>query len=397
MKPASRKTVIVNDDGHGGFFTDAYATREGLEGFIEPYRGTTLTALEWGVCLGTKVNFLSEAFELFGTGPRTDLAHARRGDSRAARNLAGFRDRQIDPLDVVTRKAHEVGIELHVSLRVNEDYGAGWMGTWLPDTYNDTWYFDHPELRITLRDGTRADHLSYAYPEVRERKTALAREVLRPGVDGINLDFLRTPPFVGYDPPLVDSFRARTGKDPRDLAGDDPDWLRHRCAPLSEYVRAVRWLAGARTVSARVDHRFTLEQGLDVETWLREGWVDILILAEHELGGYAFDLAPFAAMRERAGRGRILFGEEAVCSGHDLTAEEDRALAQGKKVDVSRRKLSVREYVARALRWYSQGADGVHIFNDQHNYEVLGVLGDPDACRAALERLGRSPEGGTPG
>jgi hypothetical protein len=110
--------------------------------------------------------------------------------------------------------------------------------------------------------------------------------------------------------------------------------------------------------------------------------VDTLILAEQRLGGYVFDLAPFAAMRERAGRGRILFGEEAVCTGHDLTPEEDRALAGGKKVDVSRRKLSVPEYLERALRWYAQGADGVHIFNDQHNYEVLKVLGDPEACRA---------------
>ncbi len=378
------KTVIVNDDGHGGFFTDAYATAEGLEAFIEPYRGTTLTALEWGVCMGTKVSFLSESFELFGTGAHTDLANARRGDSQVASHLAGYRRRGVDPLSVVTRKAHEVGIELHASIRMNPDYGAGWMGAWLPNTYNETWYFDHPELRITLRDGSRADHLSYAYPQVLERKIALAREVLRPEVDGVNLDFLRHPPFVGYDPPLVDSFRARTGKDPRELPEDDRRWLRHRLAPMSDYVRAVRGLAGRRTVSVRVDRRFTLEQGLDVESWLREGWVDTLILGEEKLGGYEFDLAPFVAMHKRAGRGRILFGEEAVCTGHDLSADEDRALAAGKKIDVSRRKLSKREYLERALRWYSQGADGVHIFNDQYNYEVLALLGDPEACRKAL-------------
>jgi hypothetical protein len=206
--------------------------------------------------------------------------------------------------------------------------------------------------------------------------------VLRPDVDGVNLDFMRDPPFTGYDPPLVDSFRACAGTDPRELAEDDPGWLRHRSGPANQLVRAVRELAGPRVVSARVDHRFTGEQGLDVETWLREGWIDTLILAEQRLGGYVFDLATFVAMRERAGRGRILFGEEAVCTGHDLTPEEDRAIAQGKKVDVSRRTLSRREYLERALRWYAQGADGVHIFNDQHNYEVLKVLGDPEACRA---------------
>jgi len=384
MSEAAPRTVIVNDDGHGGFFRDTYATPEKLEACIEPYRGTTLSVLEWCVSLGTKVNFLSETFELFGTGSHTDLASARRGDSQVARHLAEYRRRGVDPLAVVSRKAHDVGIELHASLRMNPDQGADWMGAWVPNMCNETWYFDHPELRITLRDGSPAVHLSYAYPEVRERKMQLAREVLRRDVDGINLDFLRHPPFVGYDPPLVDSYRKLTGKDPRETPEDEEDWLRHRAAPLSDVVRAVKELAGTRAVSARVDRRFTMEQGLDVETWLRQGWVDTLILAEETLGGYEFNLAPFIAMRDRAGRGNILFGEEAVCSGHDLSADEDRALAAGKEIEVSRRKLSRREYLERALRWYGQGADGVHIFNDEHNYDVLAVLGDPEACRKAL-------------
>ncbi len=60
------KLSIVNDGGSGGFYTGKYSSVEKLEKAIERYRGTTLDVLEWCVSPGTKVNFLSENFELWG-------------------------------------------------------------------------------------------------------------------------------------------------------------------------------------------------------------------------------------------------------------------------------------------------------------------------------------------
>lgn len=376
------KWIIANDDGHGGFFSGSYGSVEGLEKPIKLYRGTTLSVFEWGVCLGTKVNFLSENFELFGTGERSDFAHGRRGDRRVAELLSEYARKGIDPLTVVADKAHDVGLQIHASIRMNPDYSPDWIGEWLPNTYNDTFYFQHAPLRIQNRDGSRGGHLSYAYEDMQKRKVLLAEELLTYPIDGINLDFLRHPPFVGYDPPLIERFMEEYGEDPRHLEEDDPRWIQCMCGPMTEYVRAVRNIASARMISVRIDHRYYLQQGLDIETWLNEGLIDILIVAEESLGGYTFDLRPFTEMTR--GKGKLLFGEEAVCSGHDLTPEEDRALAEGKSIDVSRRKLSKQEYCRRALEWYRQGADGVHIFNDQHNYDVLSVLGSPYRCRQVV-------------
>ncbi|MCD6318990.1 hypothetical protein J7M02_07995 [Candidatus Aerophobetes bacterium] len=125
----SKKLIIANNDGHGGFFTGKINSVKDLEKFMEGYRDTTLYAFEWCVNLGTKINFLSRNFELFGTGARSDFTRARRGDRKIAKTLANFAKRGVDPLTVVTEKGHEVGIKVCASIRMNPDYDAKWMGT----------------------------------------------------------------------------------------------------------------------------------------------------------------------------------------------------------------------------------------------------------------------------
>ena len=383
------KLVLANNDGHGVFFEDrrerAWRSAAAIEAAIEGYRGSTLDALELCVSLGTKVNFLSDDFELFGTGGRTDLAPGRRGDRRVAELLGDFAAQGIDIPALVAQRAHDVGIRLHASIRMNPDYRSAW-GEWQQKSYNDSFWWDNQRLRIRNRDGSVETHLSYAYPEMRERKLLLVRELLSRPVDGLNLDFLRHPPYVGYDQPLVASFLREHGLDPRELAEDDPRWMAHKCRPITEFLRAVRELAGDRTVSARVDHQSYLQRGLDIRRWSDERLLDILIVAEHGLGGYTFDLRPFVALAGDACK--VLFGEEAAMSGHDLTPEEDRALATGRPIDVSRRIMTVPEYCRRALDWFAQGADGVHVFNDAQNYELFKLLGDPERCRAVVEQAG---------
>lgn len=85
------------------------------------------------------------------------------------------------------------------------------------------------------------------------------------------------------------------------------------------------------------------------------------------------NLEPFARMT-RGTSCMLVAGEEALCTGHDLTPKEDRALAEGKSIDVSRRKLSEEEYGSRLQNWLAQGAAGVHIFNDPHRFDVFRSL-----------------------
>jgi hypothetical protein len=368
----TKRLLIVNDDGHGGFFEGLYESPEALVRHLERFKGTGVTDFEWCVSIGTKVNILSDRFERFGTGPKTDLAEGRRGDRRAAETLARFAAAGADPLRLAAETLKRCGVRAHASIRMNPDYGPSWMGAWLPNSYNETFYFEHPEWRIVNRDGSLDAHLSYAFEPVRSRKLQLVAELLGYPVDGIQFDFLRHPPFVGREKPLAERFAQQYGVRPEQTDEKDPRWLKTKSEPMTAFMREARKLAGSRILSARIDHRFYEEQGLDIRAWIGEGLLDVLIVAERGLGGYSMDLKPFVALA--GGRCKVLAGEEALCSGHDLTPQEDRLLAQGKPVNVERRKLSLEEYRERAKLWLSQGADGVHLFNDYHRFELYPEL-----------------------
>jgi hypothetical protein len=76
----------------------------------------------------------------------------------------------------------------------------------------------------------------------------------------------------------------------------------------------------------------------------------------------------------------VLFGEEAILSGHDRTAEEDRLIAAGKMQPPASNLLSREQYETRAARWYAAGADGLHLFNETRK-AMLSGLGESKADR----------------
>ena len=115
--------------------------------------------------------------------------------------------------------------------------------------------------------------------------------------------------------------------------------------------------------------------GCDIATWLKASLLDDLVIGQRTLGGYEFDLAPFVQLAREAGTGcAVLFGEEGIVSGHDLTAAEDKLMKAGKMAAPQRDSLSFEQYQTRAARWYAAGADGIHLFNE-NNRAVMRTLG----------------------
>ena len=374
------KAVVVNEDGHGGFYAGRYTSAESIRQKILGYRDTQLAVFEWCVTAGSRTNFPSRVTEIIGEGM---TEYPRRGDKLACEVLHQLAAQGVDTLAVVCSACREVGLPCYASVRMNGDYPASWMGEGIPRMFNSNFWWQHPELRLRGRQGEDLTKLSYAYPQVRQWRLRFLRELAAHDIDGINMDFLRHPDFLGYDEPLLAEFQRRYGQDPRALPADDPRWLDLRAEVMTDFVRSVRKLldeAGARKgrrlgLSARVDWREYRQWGCDIARWMKEGLLDYLVLAQHTLGGYEFDLRPFVRMARGTGCA-IYFGEEACVSGHDLTPEEDQAAAAGKApppVDT----LTLQQYVSRARRWYQMGADGVHLFNDENNLPVLRVLGDP--------------------
>ncbi|MEP6671960.1 MAG: family 10 glycosylhydrolase [Chthoniobacter sp.] len=376
------KLIINNDDGFSSFYSGRYKSAEDLHRHVLTFRDTQLAVFEWCISSGSRANYPTKATELVGEGV-TDFG--RKGDQLAAETLHRLAAEGTDTLQVVAAACHEAGVACYASLRMNGDYGAKLPDDSLSRLFNSDFWRAHPEFRIRGPKGEDKIKLSYAFPEVQAFKLGILREVVTRDIDGINLDFLRHPPFFGFEEPLRQAFEDKYHVDPTTVPVDDPRWSPLRAELMTRFVRDVRHLLdeeGQRKhrhlgLSARVDWKEYQTLGCDIETWLHEGLLDYLVIAQHSLGGYEIDLAPFVRMAQGTGCA-ILYGEEGILSGHDRTAAEDKLIAEGKLVPPKSEHLTLEQYQARAARWYAAGAAGVHLFNEG-DHHVMSVLGSVKA------------------
>jgi hypothetical protein len=228
--------------------------------------------------------------------------------------LDDLRYSEFDPLAEAVRYGHEIGLQIHAWVSINED-DHGWG---LQSEFSRK----HPEFRWRRRDG-RFYHsqLSFAFPEVRRYKLAILEELLRGyPIDGFFIDWIRTGDVrdnpqnddqgvadYGYEEPLTASGLAKRKN------GDD-EWVRTRAQPQTDFMREVRNLATKRErplpVAVMVGHpwHYRGEQNkiagnlrgllLDVKTWAREGLVDSAVAAGYYLDGGNAELAAKALREE---------------------------------------------------------------------------------------------------
>jgi hypothetical protein len=234
---------------------------------------------------------------------------------------------EFDSLASAVKYGHEIGLQIHAWLSVNEDdHGWGWQSEFSKA---------HPEFRWVRRDGSKYhSQLSFAFPEVRAYKLGLLKELLdNYAVDGIFLDWIRTgdirdnpqnhqeAPAIGvanygYETPNVEAFKKQTGKDPHDVPIGDDVWARVRAWGSTTFMRDARKLVSAHArkvpVCAMVAHpwsyRGTVDRIagnlkgmlLDTKTWADEGLVDSILAAGYYRDGGTPELA-FKAIKEETG------------------------------------------------------------------------------------------------
>lgn len=382
------KRLIMNDDGHNGFYTGRLKDAAALRKAPRKLRGTQVGIYQWCVTSGTKVNYPSRIAELCGEGISAEtLAAVRDGDRQLAGLLQKLRADGVDTLQCVVEGCHAADMQCYASVRMNPVYplkADGWVGDSMARFFNSKFWWDHPEWRVRYRDGREHPALSYAFPEVRARVLGIVREALERDVDGIDLDFLRHPPCFGYEESLVKGYLERFQLDPKTLPDDnDVRWLHYRAEFVTMLLREIRQAVdeAAKTkgrplgLSARIDHAKHLLWGCDVDVWLKEHLLDILVVSQHSLGGWDFDLHPF--VEKAKGTGCVVYlGEEATIAGRDPTPEDAAKLKPGEKAPATATTMSEAMWFERARHWYEEGASGIQIFNGAPA-NVLKHLGDP--------------------
>ena len=340
--------VLTNDDGWIlGTYGPPIRKEDLCDRMVAPHEGTPFDTFIWNVGGREVFSYETEVGERFAWDVTTFADPAER---TRAENLRHLVDSHGGPLALIAQSCHRIGMKFFASLRMNTHY----------NTDDDALGFgrfrrEHPELLIgrpgeELHPGNPLWGLrtgkDYAFPAVRDFMSSIACELVeRYDVDGIELDFMRHP----------GDFRPEEAYANRYLLTDMVQQLRRRMDAAGK-TRGRRLELAVR-VAPTLDDSTRL--GMEVEEWIGEGLVDLVVVG---LGFNPFEarVAEFAAAA--AGTGcRILGCFEALRPVMDT--EVLRAIA---------------------ARYWDEGADGLYFFNfysmsAEWKRAVVGELVDPAA------------------
>ncbi len=276
----THRLILCNDGGPLlGPNVEAPIGADGLEKLVlEPLDGTQVDTLFWQI--GTDVFKSAPTHRLTGWYSHATDVGPRWGDGMGTFDSAGqwriyentqdLIEQGTDPLEVLVERGHKRGLDIFVSMRVN-DIHDGFHKDGEPPLFPPT-KRDHPEWLLGPADNPGPDSrfkglsryaLNFAVPEVRDYALAIATEAIENyDVDGIEWDFCRFPRLFpeGMTP---DNAHLMT-----DLIGS----LRQTLDKKSHEVD--RRLELAVRVPPTID--LAAAFGLDVEEWIRRGLIDIL-------------------------------------------------------------------------------------------------------------------------
>ena len=337
--------------------------------------------------------------------------------------LRSLRDTGQDPLALVCARGHQHGMHVYASLRMNDGHfafpppanspepGTPDFGVPAPDQLwnhmrgaeasplTSEFWRRYPEFHIGENwPGCTfaADLLDYTHTEVRARWIVIITDIAdRFEIDGVELDFMRNPFFfppsgVTTGRPLMTAL-VREIRDVLDEAG------RKRGRTLGLAARCPTSLSGCDAI------------GLDVETWVNDGLLDVLIPSPTRTNKFEIDLRPMAAI----GRGsdcQVISGMDTVMPNQTweqvraLQSEEQSEDLLGAKSNDEYRVLETHRHRvenkrgvlegmpinlwrALAANAYLDGLDGIYVFNLWDQLERHGRHLD----RAILRDV-RSPE-----
>jgi len=269
---------------------------------------------------------------------------------RAAENIVKALEAGHDPLKIVVDRAHEKGIQIICSARMNN------TGTQdAPNQYMvGRLKWEKPDVVIGEEDPSNprtATAYDYARPEVREHRLALIEEVCdRYGADGFEMDFgmgvFFKPSEVREKTPVMTDF-VREARELLDRIGK----------------KRGEWLC----LAARIEpsEEANLSAGLDVRTWLSEGLLNLVV---PQYDGWILDTNPWLGWLPQAAHKTGAW----VYVPMGRTPYDDRD-----------QELTIEMYRAAATNYRINGADGLYLADlpwphTEGEYMVMREMGDPD-------------------
>lgn len=328
------KRVIYDFDGYSGFFSgfypDIYSLKERTIGALS---NKNIGEINW--CLGTtgmlnyNSKFAGKAFEDVDKYSN----QLRKGDKIAIKQILNTLKSGKSPLEIIADEAEKKGIKVNASLRMDAFYNPkiyGFLNGSMYDKYKDC-----------LQNGSF--FMSYKYAKFRNYIKNILKEVATfENVDGITLDFCRYPTVMGSETVQV-----------------------QKSIIMNQFMKEIRSeILSNKTIMVRIPYKNPLSYGLDVKTWVKEGYIDRLIPSNVGKDDF-FDITPYVNM-VKGTKVKLGIGINADVKGHDITKEEEELIEKGFYVH-KKEYLNLEQYLLRAYEVYKKGADGIFLFNTSPN------------------------------
>ncbi len=352
-----QRRLIFNNDGNEPVYFCKAATEEELLGSrTTPLAGSQVDSIFY--CTW------SSGFGMFTHDTKVGQVFNTREAMFKENRTQEFLDRGIDPLRVMVAFGHKNKMEVLWSMRMNDTHD-GARAEYAPVMFRaNKLKAEHPEYLIGTKEKPPKhgawSAVDYGIPEIRELAFRYCEEVCQNyDADGIELDFFRHA-FL---------FKCSGRGDPcgeKEL-GQMTELLR-RIRAMAEAVGRKKGAPILLAVRVPDSVPYCKLIGLDLEKWLADGLVDLLIV-----GGYT-QLNPW---------------EYSVKLGHNYGVKVYPSLDEPRVRDEAANKLraSLETYRGRAINAWAAGADGIYMFNYFDPYSALWrQLGDPQV----LQRLNRN-------
>jgi hypothetical protein len=385
LRQAPRKSVAGMADFWSYVFVHPGAGQENTRSVIDQHRKAGFDTIYFQINADGLVHYPSKVAQPF--------TYEACGDPRVEAKAYDDMLRNHDPLKVASEYARQQGITFIPWFRVTNEQSQTNPRIEYIQKFKALW--------TRGADGELTRWPSLAYPEVREYKLAIIRELLTDyAVDGIMLDYLRTLPVIGYEPPVVEAYDRRYGthlmSDLNERAS--PRWKRFRAAVVTDFMRQVKQIALAAEkkqgrhlqVVARVAARDNLWKGMDVETWIKEGLIDVVVPSNYTFFDPPVPVKPFVDMARGTGC-KVCPNLNPFFAGGTDDPEHDPNKDEKEAAEIIIRRVnqgspSNPEYMRAVLDCYAQGADGVVFYES----EVLTAIPPQYLCRAELVPLFQS-------
>ncbi|MFD0713523.1 family 10 glycosylhydrolase [Paenibacillus sp. GCM10027626] len=369
------KRVIYNNDGYSDFYEGYYPNAEALKlSAVNRYEGKDVGQIDWGLLTTFTLNHASQYAGIPFDGSEQYEAQMRDGDKVARQSILDINAAGKSPLQIVAERAGELGMKVNASFRMNAVYDPQSDGYLNGKVYDE----QMQPYRVVDKDGDVKFEVDYGYQIVRDYvKNVLVEASSFPGVDGVNLDFNRYPYTFGYQSELTEAYKMQYGIEPKDETSEagNARWNQYKADAITQLLRELRTaIPSGKQISVRFPHQGYLEYGFDIQQWVSERLVDVLIPASISYEDF-YDIAPFVNLVRNTGI-RLYAGINADLAGSDLTKEEEDLIKQGISLNKVSQYLNALQYRVRTYELYQAGADGIYIFNNWKGNGSLGNLGD---------------------